>query len=184
LNANAKKPVAFTTGFSNHSETPAADQVVLTIADSQQAIQRKEAKQKPISWTWRGAQFVRINPGKYMAWCVEWKGPEWVPAYRRYSFRLIFRPVAEDVEVTMFINFGKSSEPPRSMASRYFKAWTMANGEAPLRSQPMVPAVFVEQGLTYTIEIEDASIDPTTKQDRPACLVYSRVKEILSVSRP
>ncbi len=139
---------------------------------------------KPTAWTWRGAAFVKIQPGKYMACCSGWKGPEWVPAYRRYSFRLIFRPIAEDVDITMFINFGKSPEPPRSIASRYFKAWTMANGEAPLLGQPMVPTVFVEPGLTYVIEVEDASIDPTTKEDRPACLVYSRVKEIQSCRRP
>ncbi len=48
----------------------------------------------------------------------------------------------------------------------------------------MSPSVFLDEGLIYTIEIEDASIDPKTKEDKPACLVYSRVKEILSVGRP
>jgi hypothetical protein len=42
---------------------------------------------------------------------------------------------------------------------------------------------FVEDGLLYTVEVEDASIDPTTKKDKPASLIYSRVKEILSVIR-
>jgi len=35
----------------------------------------------------------------------------------------------------------------------------------------------------YTIEVEDAAIDPTTKKDKPDCLIYSRVKEILNVTR-
>jgi hypothetical protein len=138
---------------------------------------------KSLSWSWRGANFVRIEPSPYMATCCRWKGPEWIPAYRRYGFRLIFQLVSEDIEVTMFINFGAKPQPPQSLASRYFKAWTVANGDAPLRGQAMAPAVFVEEGLLYTIEVEDAAIDPTTKKDKPDCLIYSRVKEILNVTR-
>jgi hypothetical protein len=137
-----------------------------------------------LSWSWRGANFVRVEPGSYMATCSRWKGPEWIPAYRRYGFRPIFQLVSEDVEVTMFINFGAKAEPPKSLASRYFKAWTIANGEAPLRGQPMAPTVFIDEGLLYTVKVEDASIDPTTNKDKPTCLIYSRVKEILSVTRP
>jgi hypothetical protein len=118
-----------------------------------------------------------------MATCCRWKGPEWIPAYRRYGFRLIFQLVSEDIEVTMFINFGAKPQPPQSLASRYFKAWTVANGDAPLRGQAMAPTVFVEEGLLYTVEVEDAAIDPTTKKDKPDCLIYSRVKEILNVTR-
>jgi hypothetical protein len=131
-----------------------------------------------------GDNFVKVEPGVYRAICLRWKGPEWIPAYRRYGFRLIYHLLAEDLEVTMFINFGDKPVPPKSIASNYFKAWTIANGEAPLRGQAMPPTVFTDDGLLYTIEVEDASIDPKTKKDKPACLVYSRVKEILSVTRP
>jgi hypothetical protein len=180
LSTNAKTPTQVGAGVSKqrtnldgHDEMTKSNAKVLSIASD-----------KSFSWTWRGADFVRIEPGLYSAICSRWKGPEWIPAYRRYSFRLIFRLIAEDVEITMFINFGDKPEPPKSLASRYFQAWTIANGEAPLRGKPMAPAVFIEEGLLYTVKVEDASIDPKTKKDKPACLVYSRVKEILSVTRP
>jgi hypothetical protein len=48
----------------------------------------------------------------------------------------------------------------------------------------MAPSVFIEGGLLYTVEVEDAKIDPKTKKDKPPCLIYSRVTEILSVTRP
>jgi hypothetical protein len=143
----------------------------------------KSISTAPISWSWRGDNFVKIEPGAYKALCLRWKGPEWIPAYRRYGIRLIFQPLAEDVEVTMFINFGAKPEPPKSISSNYFKAWTIANGEAPLRGQAMAPTVFTDDGLLYTIDVEDAGIDPKTKQDKPPCLIYSRVKEILDVTR-
>jgi hypothetical protein len=180
LSQNAKKPADVAAGFSKQrtdldgqDEMKNATANVLSIASG-----------KSISWTWRGANFVRIEPGSYSAICSYWKGPEWIPAYRRYGFRLMFQLLSEEVDVTMFINFGNKPQPPSSVASKYFQAWTIVNGEPPLRGQPMAPSVFIEGGLLYTVKVEDAKIDPKTKKDKPPCLIYSRVTEILSVTRP
>jgi hypothetical protein len=180
LSQNAKKPADVVAGFSKQrTDLDGQDEIknatanVLSIASS-----------KSISWTWRGANFVRIAPGSYSAICSRWKGPDWIPAYRRYGFRLMFQLLSEEVDVTMFINFGNKPQPPSSVASKYFQAWTIVNGEPPLRGQPMAPSVFIEGGLLYTVEVEDAKIDPKTKKDKPPCLIYSRVTEILSVTRP
>jgi hypothetical protein len=173
MSLNAKKPVLgfAKTGLSiSDQRIQAASQDVQTLAHSQQASNEKSA---PISWTWRGDNFVKIAGGTYDAICRRWTGPHWIPAYRRYGFRLFFYVLAEDVEVTMFINFGSKPRPPKSVASNYFKAWTMVNGDAPRRDQQMTPDLFLDVGLLY----------PTTKKDKPPCLVYSRVKEIIRVIR-
>ena len=179
MNVNAKKPVAFTTGLSIPTGTPAADQDAPTIVCSQQATRQKE----PFPWTWRGAEFVRVTPGKYEAICVGYRGPEYVPAYRRYSLILFFLLLADDVEVAMFFNFGSNPKRRPGPLSRYFVAWVKTNGERPRRGQSMSPEIFTTPGLIYTIRVVDANID-AAKADKPPCLIYSRAEEILEVHRP
>ena len=84
----------------------------------------------------------------------------------------------------MFFNFGRKAKPdPPGPLSRYFAAWTIANGELPRRGQQMTPEIFTEPGLLYTVRVADASID-WRKADKPPSLIYSRAEEIIHVQRP
>ena len=47
--------------------------------------------------TWQGVDLPRVPPGNYGAACVGWQGPEWVRSIRRWSLRLEFSLLSEDV---------------------------------------------------------------------------------------
>jgi hypothetical protein len=153
------------------------------IPRSQQETGAKQAAKEPFSWIWRGTEFVRVTPGNYEAICVGWKGPEYAPAYQRYSLRVNFRLLSEGAEVAMFFNFGRKPAQAPGPLSRYFCAWVKVNGGLPRRGQSMAPEIFMEAGLPYTIRVADAAID-SKKADKPDCLIYSRAEEIIEVRRP
>jgi hypothetical protein len=153
------------------------------ITHSPEERDKKQGKQEPFSWTWRGAEFARVPPGIYDAACIKSRGPEYVPAYRRWSVILSFRLLAEDVVIAMFFNFGYKPQKPPGPLSRYFVAWVKTNGELPRHGQSMSPQIFTEPGLLYTIRVGDAAID-AAKADKPDCLIYSRAEEIIEVRRP
>jgi len=81
----------------------------------------------------------------------------------------------------MFLNMGKSGKVPGSR-SRFFKVWSMANGQQPRKGQEMTMDTFTEPGLIYTISVADCrtGVDQMVKAE---ALVYSRVTDVLRVER-
>jgi hypothetical protein len=133
--------------------------------------------------TWDGIELPRVHPGNYKAVCVGWQGPELVRSFRRWSIRLEFRLLTEDVSVSVFFNLGTNPQKPHvGRRSKFFAAWCMANGEMPRKHQQMPPAAFTEPGLIYLVRIGDA-IKDSKDALKPEAMIYSRVTEILEVER-
>lgn len=131
---------------------------------------------------WDGAEYQRIPPGRNNAVAVRVQGPEWVYAYKRWSLMVEFELLGESpmVRVCAFFNMGRDERKPKAgRRSRYYAAWTIANGEPPRKKQAMDPKVFV-QGQVYLIEVADCAKD-SENEAKPECQVYSRVTKILSV---
>jgi hypothetical protein len=135
------------------------------------------------TFEWQGAEYPFVDPGRYQAVFKRWQGPEWVFLYHRWSLRLEFQLLSEDVRVSAFFNMGKDEKGPQiGRRSRYFAAWSIANGGMPTKRQEMSLETFSEPGLIYLVNVDSALIDGQN-QMKPDALVYSRVTEILSVDR-
>ncbi|CAN5554097.1 hypothetical protein BH10ACI4_BH10ACI4_33770 [soil metagenome] len=133
--------------------------------------------------TWHGPEYPVLTPGIYTGVAAKFQGPEWVRSFRRWSLRLEFALMDEAVPVSAFFNFGNVPEGPRvGRQSRYYKAWTLANGEHPTKGQKMTPAVFLE-GQIFEVEVAHCSRDNEGKSKQSA-EVYSRIVRIVSVTRP
>jgi hypothetical protein len=90
---------------------------------------------------------------------------------------------SKSVRVCSFFNMGSNRVRPRAgRQSRYFKAWTLANGELPRRGQAMSPEAFLD-GQVYEIEVGNSYKDSEERQKTDA-EVYSRVTAILSAAQP
>jgi hypothetical protein len=108
------------------------------------------------------------------------QGPEYIRAYQRNGLMLEFAHLDDGALASMFLNMGDGRVPGRR--SRFFRAWTMANGSLPKKGQVMTLETFVVEGLLYTLQVDDCRKDEvgTMKSD---ALVYSRVTEITDVVR-
>lgn len=135
--------------------------------------------------TWQGVDLPRISPGDYYAVCVDCKGPEWVYAFRRWSLRLEFSLLTDGTLVSAFLNFGTDPAAPHigGRRSKFYSAWSQANGGTPRKGQPMTLETFTEAGLLYTVRVADAGKDGKGEV-KPDALVYSKVTDILKVIRP
>jgi hypothetical protein len=132
---------------------------------------------------WQGAEYPRIESGRYLVRGTKFQGPEWVRKYGRWSLRVEFALVYETAVASAFFNMGSNPAGPHiGRHSKYWKVWTLANGELPRRGQPMSPEVF-SQGQFFEVSIEDAiqDSDGKTKADAE---VYSRITEFHSVEWP
>ena len=133
---------------------------------------------------WEGVELPRIPPGNYQAACIGWQGPEFVRAFQRWSVRLEFALLDDGTRVSAFYNLGSDPTQPRpGRRSRYYAAWSQANGESPHKGQRMMPDTFTEPGLLYVVQVADAVKDEGQKE-KPDALVYSRVVNILRVELP
>jgi hypothetical protein len=120
-----------------------------------------------------------------MAVAVRVQGPEWVRSYRRWSLLIEFELLGERDEVRVCAFFNMGNDPRRPMPgrqSRYFRAWTIANGEPPRKGQTMDPAVFVD-GQQFEIEVEDCWKD-TDNNLKTAAEIYSKVIRIRVPQEP
>jgi hypothetical protein len=97
------------------------------IPNSQQERDNKKEKQA-FSWVWDGVPFARVRPGIYDAVGVNVQGPDFVRRYQRWSVRIGFQLLAEEVEVSAYFNFGRGETPRFLRAGRFVEAWTIANG--------------------------------------------------------
>jgi hypothetical protein len=143
-----------------------------------------ERGKKPVP-VWDGAEYPRVAKGRYSAVASRIQGPEWVRRYGRWSLMVEFELLAESktVRVCIFFNMGSNRAQPRAgRHSRYFKAWTLANGYLPKRGEAMSPEVFLD-GQVYEIEVSDSYRDSEERQKTDA-EVYSRVTEIVSAAHP
>jgi hypothetical protein len=119
-----------------------------------------------------------LKPGEYLMRCLEGDCyPD--PQYKRQVCRLVFSSplVHEGVTVYGFINLGDGARCP-GRRSRYWKAWTLANGTAPRRGQKMTPRVFVDKW--FKVSIADVIKDAEGKEHSSA-QIYSTVREILEL---
>jgi hypothetical protein len=129
---------------------------------------------------WTGPEYSRIAPGQYTATAVRVIEAQFLRRWQRYSLGVCFRPFAEpEAEVVLFLNLDADMKPKRG--GEYYRAWTLANGQGPMKREPMDPAIFLE-GQIYEIEVVDAGMDADGKQKSDA-EIYSKVKRIVSVMR-
>ncbi len=143
----------------------------------------KERKDGP-SLMWQGVDLPRVPPGSYQAVCIDWQGPEWVRAYRRWSLRLEFSLISGEGSVSAFFNLGNNPERwDIGRRSRFYAAWSQANGETPRKGQQMSLEAFTDPSLIYTVRVDDVVKDGKDEA-KPDALIYSRVTEILKIERP
>lgn len=181
MSAYAKKPVAITTGLSIQSNEPGCRPGVSSVARNSTRFEKNRTNGPVFSWVWDGVPFARVRPGIYDAVGVNLQGPEFVRRYQRWSVRVGFQLLTEDVEVSAYFNFGRGEAPRFLRAGRFVEAWTIANGGPPLKGECMDAAIFLESGRMFTVQVEDARIDPN-RAPKAEEQIYSRVKRIVRAS--
>jgi hypothetical protein len=132
------------------------------------------------SLVWKGADYPNIEPGKYTVRGASYQGPDWIKKWQRWSMRVEFALVHEAESVSVFFNMGSDRNGVSFGAnSRYYKAWTLANGARPTRGQNMSPDVFL-QGQFFEVTITHSSTDESGNQISEDAR-YSKITEIHSV---
>ena len=131
---------------------------------------------------WEGVEYPRMEPGRYLVRGLKVQGPEWVRAFSRWSLRIEFATVHEPGGVSAFFNLGSDRlKQYIGRQSKYFQAWTIANGGLPRKGEQMSPNVFLD-GQFFWVTVEDSSrkTDGTEKVDAE---VYSRITKFHSSER-
>ena len=132
---------------------------------------------------WCGPDYPLLEPGTYVVRALKTQGPEWVRSFCRWSLRIEFALTAEPGLVSAFFNLGNDKSARRiGRQSRYFKAWTIANGELPRRGEAMSPSVFLN-GQFFEVQVEKCDKDSEGNAKLEA-EVYSRVTKILRAWTP
>jgi hypothetical protein len=132
---------------------------------------------------WEGQEYPRMEPGRYLVRGLKIQGPEWVRAFSRWSLRVEFATVHEPGGVSAFFNLGSDRlKQYIGRQSKYFQAWTIANGGLPRKGEQMSPEVFLDgQFLWVTVEDSKRKTDGSEKVDAE---VYSRIAKFHSAERP
>src|ERR1041385_3983925 len=123
--------------------------------------------------------YPRLAPGEYLMRCLAAACyPD--PQYKRGVCRLAFSSplVHEGVTVYGFINLGDGTWC-LGRRTRYWRAWTLANGAQPRRGQKMTARIFVNKW--FKVSIGDVVKDADGK-DHSSAQVYSTVHEILELA--
>lgn len=122
--------------------------------------------------------YPRVTAGDYLMRCIEAK-PYRDPGFNRHVCRLAFSSplVHEGITIYAFMNLGNGKRCP-GRRSRYWKAWTMANGNPPRRGQKMTPRVFMHKW--FKVSVRDVTHDADQKP-HGAAAVYSKVHAILEL---
>ena len=181
MSLSAKKPVVISTGFSKSSHASGDQPNTKTITRHRRD---SNAKSSQDAWIYQGIEYYDIPEGNYQAVCIQWHPPTFVPAFGRNSARLDFMLFDEDITLTMFFNFAnlKRGQVP-GPSSKYFQAWVKVNRGLPCRGQSISPDIFLEPGLIYTVSVTSGKKDAKGKE-KPEFARYSRVDEIVEVTRP
>ena len=131
---------------------------------------------------WQGQQYPKHDEGVRLVRVSEIQGPQWVFNFMRWSIRLGCSLTDEPGEASYFMNMGNKREAPQvGRQSKYYRAWTMANGGPPCKGQAMAPDVFL--GKFLRVRIEDCRKD-RDEREKPEGEVYSRITELLEIVIP
>jgi hypothetical protein len=128
-----------------------------------------------------GAAYARVTPGRYQAAATRVIGPQLVLKYKRWSVGIEFSLISEDARLMAFFNLGSGEKPNAPRGSRYFRAWTLANGEMPYRGQALDPAIFLDDQV-FEVAVDDCGRDEA-REEKADSLVYSMVREVISAER-
>lgn len=128
-----------------------------------------------------GAEYARVAPGRYEAVATRVIGPQLVKRFKRWSVGVEFSLLSEVAKLMAFFNLGSGEKPDAPRGSRYFRAWTQANGEMPRKGQAMDPAIFLDDQV-FVVAVDDCRKDED-RQEKSDSLVYSTVREVISADR-
>ena len=105
---------------------------------------------------------------------VEIQGPEWVRAFHRWSLRIGCAGVDEPVSLSLFLNLAGDKAAPAvpGRQSKFYKHWTMANGEQPRKGQVMDLGIFMDK--YFMAEVEQVATD-AKGQEKGEGEIYSRI---------
>lgn len=131
---------------------------------------------QPPALMWAGPELPQINPGVYLVRGSHSQGPAWIREYNRWGLRVAFCRMDEPGEVSCFFNLGMDrAKPIIGRRSKYWAAWTLANGGPPLRHEEMDTSVFRDKMFR-------AEIGYSKTKDEAAR--YSLVSKLLEVVKP
>jgi hypothetical protein len=129
---------------------------------------KTKAYEPNVAW----ADYVRLEPGTYQAYC---KLAKWYqdPGFKRWTCILKFDVLAVNLTdslgiVPLWFNGGDKDIPHAGRRSLYFAAWVSAKGGPPVRKDRLSPSVFVKRMALVRVG------------DTIGSIPYSVVREILS----
>ena len=142
---------------------------------------RDEQRKSPIP-VWEGKEYAKHDRGERMVCAHEIQGPEWVTRFQRWSVRIGFHFMDEPGEVSCFLNLGNRKEAPYvGKRSRYYEAWTLANGGPPNKGDSMSADIFLNKCFLALVEDSTLGADFGENRERntkPAGEVYSHISEL------
>lgn len=147
------------------------------LGDAPDRTQRKN----PIP-VWQGQEYAKHERGERIVRVHEVQGPEWVRQFQRWSVRVGAHLMDERGEVSCFLNLGNRKEAPYvGRRSRYYKAWSLANGGPPHKGEPMSADIFLDK--CFLAVIEDSTLgaelgENHERKPKPAGEVYSIISEL------
>ena|SRR5271157_3219267 len=153
-----------------------------TMAKPISAAEGRRARKKNLIPVWDGKEYQHHDEGERLIRVFEIQGPEWVRRYSRWSIRLGCCLTDEPGEVSFFISMGNKGQGPHvGRHSKYYKAWTLANGGPPRKGEAMDPERF--RGKFFRARIEDCRKD-SNDGDKLQAEVYSHITELLELVSP
>jgi hypothetical protein len=156
----------------------------MAVVAKQEWRQKSEARTQLVTPpVWEREQYARITSGRHLVRVVKLQGPEWVRAFRRWSLRLECVVVEDGALLSAFFNLGGTPDAPSmpGRQSKYFRAWTMANGEAPRKGQPLDWNIFLDK--FFTAEVADCSKD-SKDREKSEGEIYSKITDFLRFEGP
>jgi hypothetical protein len=119
---------------------------------------------------WEGVEYPRMEPGRYLVRGLKVQGPEWVRAFSRWSIRIEFATVHEPGGVSAFFNLGSDRlKQYIGRQSKYFQAWTLANGGLPRKGEQMSPEKRIRGGVLPPCEKDCRGA--RRKRERSLCVL-------------
>jgi hypothetical protein len=107
---------------------------------------------------WDGKEYPRLDPAIYLIRVQSIQGPQWLRCFSRWSVRLECHLMHELGEVRGFFNLGNNPSGQHvGRASRYWRAWTLANEAPPRKGEQMAPHVFLDK--MFRVQVEDSRKD-------------------------
>jgi hypothetical protein len=128
------------------------------------------------SLVWGSEQYPQIQPGEYELYCTEAK-VYFDPGLKVHKCRYRFiKPMDDDFPpVYGFIHIGEQLKTP-GRRSRYFREWSIANGDAPGKRQVMSPRIF--QSKFFLVRVGWVLARQHDGKEHTSETRYSLVREI------